>query len=159
DHMTGPTTASGPRRGRRVAAIVAIGSLAVAIVVVGVSALEHLVPVLANVACLALLGLAGWFAVSRSGWVRAGAVVVAVGSLGGAGVLVFPVDLAWWRLVVSLVAVATSIGAARLALLEPASSAATAVPALTPAARPVLLMNPRSGGGKVERFDLVAECR
>jgi diacylglycerol kinase family enzyme len=28
-----------------------------------------------------------------------------------------------------------------------------------PAARPVLLMNPRSGGGKVERFDLVEEAR
>src|SRR4029453_677044 len=28
-----------------------------------------------------------------------------------------------------------------------------------PATRPVLLMNPKSGGGKVERFNLVAEAR
>ena len=32
-------------------------------------------------------------------------------------------------------------------------------PTLPPARRPVLLMNPKSGGGKAERFELVERCR
>jgi diacylglycerol kinase family enzyme len=61
---------------------------------------------------------------------------------------------------VALVAVAGS--ATRYALgrnLSSLKSAPTPGVTVPPATRPVLLLNPRSGGGKVERFGLVAEAQ
>jgi hypothetical protein len=63
-------------------------------------------------------------------------------------------------LLIALVAVAAA--ATRHALgrdLTSLKSGPTPGTSMGPAVRPVLLMNPRSGGGKVERFHLVAEAR
>jgi diacylglycerol kinase family enzyme len=81
--------------------------------------------------------------------------------------LVAPLALvvAYGRLVqlLLLIALAAVAGAAAryglgrdLASLKSGPTPGTSV---GPAVRPVLLMNPRSGGGKVERFQLVAEAR
>ncbi|MFE6132172.1 diacylglycerol/lipid kinase family protein, partial [Streptomyces sp. NPDC056437] len=62
------------------------------------------------------------------------------------------------RVAVILVLIALSAATARIALRRRARTATVTRPAPRPA-RPVLLMNPKSGGGKVERFGLVDECR
>ena len=54
------------------------------------------------------------------------------------------------------------VAAPRRALPEPADADPVSLasePVLPPARRAVLLMNPKSGGGKTERFHLVDECR
>jgi diacylglycerol kinase family enzyme len=62
----------------------------------------------------------------------------------------------------SLVLVAVSGVAANYALGHPREDSEAAGPArasVAPAQHPVLIMNPWSGGGKVEKFNLVDECR
>ena len=43
--------------------------------------------------------------------------------------------------------------------MDPTSQVAVTATMRTPAAHPVLLLNPRSGGGKARRHDLVGKCR
>ena len=72
-------------------------------------------------------------------------------------------DLNAVRVAIVLVLAAVSIVAARFALRKNAkrllSDAAESRVAVTAASHPVLIMNPKSGGGKVERFQLASECR
>jgi len=157
----GPASGNGtrPPSPQRAAAVVALGALVVAALVLAVGIATHFGFVLGAVACLAVLGLAGWYAVSRSGRVRVVAIVVVVGSLAGLVAVVLAADLSWWRVAVGLGAAAVSIEAARRALRSTATSGPVAVAGPDPVRRPVLLVNPMSGGGKVERFHLVDECR
>jgi len=111
-----------------------------------------------TLAAFAVLGvcavLAGgyWFLASR-GVLRWAALVLAV----AAPVLILVVFARASLLWVAIVAVALMVaaaGAARAALSTEAQDAAMpAVPAARPR-RPFLIMNPRSGGGKVTRFGL-----
>jgi diacylglycerol kinase family enzyme len=148
--------------GRRVTAVVALlVPLAVLAVVVAVLLRRPLTLALA-VACV-LVGLgAAAYAVTRSGIRRALAAVLAVLALGAAVVLIFAA--AGGLLVLGLVVGLILLGAAatRHALgrdIRSLKSSPTPGTAVGPAARPVLLMNPKSGGGKVGRFDLVEEAR
>ncbi|HEY7430529.1 MAG TPA: diacylglycerol kinase family protein [Streptosporangiaceae bacterium] len=65
----------------------------------------------------------------------------------------------WIAVVIALAA--ASVGCARFALrgLAQARAQAHAPQPVKRAHHPVLIMNPKSGGGKVERFNLVEECR
>lgn len=111
------------------------------------------------VLCVAVVGV--WFALTRRGAVRTIGLVIAIVSF--AGIIVV---LIWQGAVLELVgfAVASVIGvsAARFAQqTDPKTLQNVRVigePAPAPR-RPVLLMNPWSGGGKVERFDLVEAAR
>jgi hypothetical protein len=103
---------------------------------------------------------AAWYALTRAGWRRSvGAAVCAVAVIG----------------IVTLIAERTNVilGVVGIALLAPAVALARwalgrdlrtlkAEPKVgmpvAPALRPVLLTNPRSGGGKAERFRLVEAC-
>lgn len=58
-----------------------------------------------------------------------------------------------WVVVLAVAAALLAVACARVALRARPSPAASAVPA-PPARRPFLIMNPRSGGGKVEKYDL-----
>ena len=122
------------------------------------------VTLLIVLAALAVAAAAGWTAVTRRGAIRPVAAVVAVAALVGAAVAMIArgaVD----ELVIFVVAGLVFAWATRTAIRESRrqQSAATAPPAKRP--RPhgprkaVLLMNPKSGGGKVERFELVAEAK
>ena len=136
---------------------------AVAVVVALVLLVVRNVPALiAALAALALAGAAGWIAVTRRGAARwIGAACAAAALAGGAVALIVlgAVD----ELVLLAVAVVAFVVAGGRAL------AAATAPEQSSAARPtgggarpvraVLLMNPRSGGGKVERFELEAEAR
>jgi hypothetical protein len=148
--------------GRRVTAVVALlAPLAVLVVFVLVLLRRPLVLAL-GVACVSLGVAAAAYAVTRTGIRRTLAAVLAVLALVAAVVLLYAA--AGGLLVIGLVVALIAVGAVatRHALgrdIRSLKSSPTPGTAVGPAARPVLLMNPRSGGGKVERLKLVAEAR
>jgi diacylglycerol kinase family enzyme len=148
--------------GRRVTAVVALlAPLAVLAVVVVVLLRRPLTLALAVGCVLVGLGAAA-YAVTRTGVRRTLAAVLAVLALGAAVVLIFAA--VGGLLVLGLVVGLILLGAAatRHALgrdIRSLKSSPTPGTAVGPAERPVLLMNPRSGGGKVGRFNLVEEAR
>ena len=114
---------------------------------------------------LAALGLAGaglWLAATRRGIARLLGIVVAVAALAG-GVAGLIAQGVIDELVALVVAIAVFGAASRMALRRRQVSERT--DSTHPAARPararsgVLLINPKSGGGKAERFDLPGEAR
>ena len=121
--------------------------------------------VVALLLVLAALGLAGaglWLAATRRGIARLLGIAVAVAALAG-GVVALVAQGLIDELVALVVAIAVFGAASRMALRR------RQIPERTdsthPAARPVrarsavLLINPKSGGGKAERFDLAGEAR
>jgi diacylglycerol kinase family enzyme len=147
---------------RRVSAIVALlAPVAVLAVIVAVLLSRPLV-MAAVVACVSIGIGACAFAVTRTGALRLAAAALGVVALVGAVVLLLAAvgSLLVLLLVVALIVVggaATKFALGRdLAALKRGPTPGTPV---GPAARPVLLMNPKSGGGKVERFGLVEEAR
>jgi diacylglycerol kinase family enzyme len=109
------------------------------------------------VAAVVLAVLAGWDALVHRGIRRYGAAAIVAGALVGAVLLL---DLhAVLRIVGVVVLVMASLAAARVALHDVRAAPAFATTPVGPATRGVLLMNPRSGGGRVRRFDLENEAR
>ncbi|MET7601234.1 diacylglycerol kinase family protein [Streptomyces avermitilis] len=95
-----------------------------------------------------------WWVLTRRGVVRAAAAVLAVGSPVGVIVLFHAAQLLW-VVVVSLVLWGVAVWAGKTALSSTRSHHVRVTEYETPApARAFFLMNPRSGGGKVERFGL-----
>jgi len=118
--------------------------------------------VLFELLLLAVLMGAGWVALTRSGRRRVTAVVVAAAAL--VALLVSLVNAEGFvgvSLAARIAALAAALGLAKYALghtigaLKLSETPGTPVPA---AARGVLFMNLKSGGGKAERFHLVDEC-
>jgi diacylglycerol kinase family enzyme len=127
--------------------------LAAAAVMIGFADLASvaMVAVGAVGACLMLAG--GYWFLARRGPVR----WLAFGALIGAPVavlVIFALHGVLWVGVVSLVLVAVAIAAARLALTPVAADPGMPVREVPPPERAFLIMNPRSGGGKVARFGL-----
>lgn len=93
-----------------------------------------------------------WF-LSRRGLLRAAALVLAV--LAPIVVLVvFVRERQLWVMFVEVALVAAAFGCARAALRVRSTDTAMPEYPATTVRRPFLVMNPRSGGGKVVRFDL-----
>jgi diacylglycerol kinase family enzyme len=151
------------RSSRRLAAIVAL-AVPVAMVVVAAVALAGDVPIAVLAVVLALLANAAvWFALTERGARRAFAAVGAM--LATAGLVAVLVTN--WRglvvLIVLLLALPAFGLAARYALGRTGEAALARVAAAVLPAGAVgsgaLIINLKSGGGKAERFDLVAEAR
>ena len=152
---------SGKRTGRLAAviALVAAGAVIVSLVVLLVRDLDALIVALA---ALAVAGAAGWFALTRRGAARVLGLVCMVAALaaGAVGLVYFD---ALDELIVLALTLTAFFVATRSALRQSvlAQRPAPPGPALR-ASRPgkaVLIMNPWSGGGKVDRFDLEGEAR
>jgi diacylglycerol kinase family enzyme len=147
--------------GRRVAAILALATGALALIAVlafTLHSLGNLVVALIG-AGVAITG--GWYLVANRGNARiVGGVVGAIGLLLLVGAFV-NAGRSLWALLVAVALGAASVYFARRATHRHAAAlvAADLAPPRPPARHPVLIMNPKSGGGKVEKFDLVAECR
>ena len=145
--------------GRRFLAVVALLASAAALVLVAAGLLDNFVGLVIGLGCLALATMTMYVAlVSRRTvrWIAATASVVLV--------LVVVVDLVVGaeplRAVLLVALWAIAVGAGRSALhsaLAEKLRTSTLAPVST-ARRPVLLVNPKSGGGKAERFDLAGEC-
>ncbi|MBV8561364.1 MAG: diacylglycerol kinase, partial [Acidimicrobiia bacterium] len=145
----------------RAAALVALASVAGAVVLVGIAAVSNWRGLLLTLAGVLAVVVAGWYAVSRRGATRTIALLAAL-----AGVALFVAgfviaNLSLVRVIAVVVLGGLSVAAARVALgrspraLHARTRSRTTVP---PGRHPVLIMNPKSGGGKAERFGLVDEC-
>jgi diacylglycerol kinase family enzyme len=108
---------------------------------------------LSVLACLVLAACAAWYSIRRRGWIRRAGLIVAALLVAGAVVLVI-VERNVLEDVLVLVAFVVALAAARRAFVVRAELPRAARPA-----RPVLFYNPKSGGGKAERFHLDAEAR
>lgn len=137
---------------RRLAAFaaLALGLLAAALAAVLVG--EQFPGGLAILAVLVLATYALWYAVVRRGAMRA--VALAAGALGvaAAAVLVVAEGRLRWILVAGVIALASVCA-------RGAFGARARLPPAPAPSRPVLFLNPRSGGGKAERFSLAQEAR
>lgn len=156
--MSRPTTAAAPTRVQQAAAWAAFVTLLAAVGYLVAVTVHRWEVLLAGLASLATVVGGAWLAVSRRGRVRLVALVV--GALAVVAFAVVMVASGSVRvLVVGLVLAAASAAAARVALGGAgARSHADRTPAAPPR-HPVLIMNPRSGGGKADRFDLEGRCR
>jgi diacylglycerol kinase family enzyme len=142
-------------------AAISLLAAASAVLVVVVAALDNRRGlVVALLGAVVVVG-GGWTAVSRRGAGRAVALLVAAGGLALLLASIGIADVVWWRAFGAAALCVLSIAAARSALhtgideLQAAPTAGSPVPA---ASHPVLLMNPKSGGGKAVQFDLAGEC-
>jgi diacylglycerol kinase family enzyme len=147
--------------GRRVSTVVALlAPLAVLVVLVVVLVRRPLALVTAGL-CFSLGVAAAAYAVTRVGTRRTIATVAAVLALGTSVVLLLVAagGVLAILLVVALIVVGglTTRHALGRDIKSLKTSPTPGVP-VGPATRPVLLMNPKSGGGKVERFGLVEEA-
>jgi diacylglycerol kinase family enzyme len=136
----------------RLAMLALLGCVLVPLVAAG---LRSVLWALAGIAGLALAAVGGWWALAHTGPLRALGMALSVAAPGAVLALYAAFGMLW-PAVVSLALWAMAVTAARRAL---APSDTTAEPVLDGGPRtPWILMNPRSGGGKVGRFGLVGKA-
>ena len=146
----------------RAAAALALIAVAGALVLLLVGIVRHFVSVILAIVALLVFVTGGWYAVSRRGVVRFAALLAILVAVAGFITTIVFADISGIRLAAIIVLAAVSVGAARQALNRTTRALRTAShQRLKPAARPahpVLIMNPKSGGGKAEKFGLAKEC-
>jgi len=150
-----------PTIAQRTCAALALVLLAAAIVAFVSGAVANWESTLATLAGLVVGVVAGWYVVSRSGAARVAALALAAGAAALLGLGLALAGISLLRAVLAVAFAAASVGFARVALHRGrgASVAAARAPAAPRPRHPVLIMNPRSGGGKAARFRLADECR
>jgi diacylglycerol kinase family enzyme len=157
DGTGGPRAADGlprrPTRGRRWLARLAFAAAAAAVVMLLLfGGLKGIAALLLGSLGLAVGCAAAWFFLAYRGVVRWLALVVLVAAPVFV-IVVYIVDRLLWEVALSVVLAAAAVAAGRAAL----SGGAPAGPPEYAAARqrqPFMIMNPRSGGGKVGKFGL-----
>jgi hypothetical protein len=102
---------------------------------------------------LTLVGL--WWALTHHGVVRIAGIVIAVAALVGVAAIYIGHHF-FWIVVLSAALWSIAYAAARASLRG--TDARMPEYETPPPRRPFIIMNPRSGGGKVDRFDLVAKA-
>jgi diacylglycerol kinase family enzyme len=139
----------------RLALVAAAAAVLVAPVVAGLR--QSLALVLVGLAGLALTLVGVWWALTNKGPARWLAVAVAV--LAPLVVLLLYMSRGLlWVVLVALGLLALAVAAGRAALRRDAIPERMREHQVPPPRRPFLIMNPRSGGGKVTRFDLKAKA-
>jgi diacylglycerol kinase family enzyme len=135
----------------RLALVAAAAAVLVAPLVAGLR--QSLALVLVGLAGLALTAAAVWWALTHKGLVRALAAALAVAAPVTVLVLYASARLTWVVLV-ALGLLGLAVAAGRAALRRDAIPERMPEYDVAPPRRPYLIMNPRSGGGKVTRFGL-----
>ena len=151
-----------PTVGQRLSALGALGSLVASAGLALIGVALHLLAILIVTAGLLVCVTSSWYVVSRRGMRRIVALGVAAAALGGTIAGLFFAHINWWLLLAIVVLAALSVTLARHALRRTARELRRKSVTARRAQRPeqaVLIMNPRSGGGKAERFQLADECR
>ena len=155
-------TKSPPDGRRRAAAGGAVVSSAIGIAALLIGLGPEFIRLLASAPLLALAVFALWYALTRTGWRRSVGAALGVAALIGIVIVAALGDRTSFVLAVvgvALLVVAAARG--RWALgrdVRTLKAEPTAGAPVPPALRPVLLINPRSGGGKAERVGLVGAC-
>jgi diacylglycerol kinase family enzyme len=152
-----------PTIAQRLAAIAAIVALVVAIAIVAFVALDNLGSIVVASVGLALAVVGCWYSLSRQGVVRLVASALIVVGIALVIITLVVGEAKLWPWVLVGAAASASASAAGYALRsarrrQEASVDVGESPAPRPR-KPVLLMNPKSGGGKVEKFELERACR
>ena len=145
--------------GRRLLALVALLANGAALVLVVDSLFDNLGALIVGVVCLALASMAMYAAVVGRGavrWVAAAAALMLV--LAVIVLLVIAADPLRAVLLVALAAIAAGTTQAVLHSALTEGLRTSVLSPVSPAGGAVLLVNPKSGGGKAERFGLVDEC-
>jgi diacylglycerol kinase family enzyme len=138
---------------RRYAAIVALGAAAAVLVLGALDVFEEFPRGLVVVGLVGVAGLAGWYALLRRGIARVlGALVAGLALVGAVALVLLGGHLLLPALIAMAIAVAVVAGRAAFA------PSVVLAPAPRPV-RPALLFNPKSGGGKAERYALAREAR
>jgi len=140
----------------RAAAWVAIVAAAAVLTALVVLLYGDLLAVGLALALLVIAGAAAWIGLTRRGAARAFAIATAAVALLADAIALIALGFA--DDVVVLAATAALFTFAGRRALRPSSARLPHEPRRRPG-RAVLIMNPKSGGGKVEKFDLVAETR
>lgn len=149
---------------RRVWAIVSLVCFALAAGLLLVLVVSDLGAILVAIAGLAVGAWGGWWAITERMPRRA---VGALGLLAGVLTVVWAIALGleegsrqWWQPVLVVALALAGLGCARAAVAATLREIDldAKFPAFTPQ-RPVLICNPKSGGGKVERFEIVEKAR
>jgi diacylglycerol kinase family enzyme len=148
---------------RRIAAIVAIVALVASAVLAIVAIADNIGGVILVVIGVSIGVHGGWRAVSRrERTTRVWALIVVVFGVVVIVIGIISADLTLGRAIAIFATAALSVGAAKVAMGTTVKALRAAGPAGDPvsaATHGVLIMNPWSGGGKVEKFSLVDECR
>ncbi|WP_338930574.1 diacylglycerol kinase family protein [Streptomyces netropsis] len=142
---------------RWTARLALVAGAAALVVLVVFAGLGSLVLMGVGWAGLALTAAGGWWMLTHTGWIRVLAALLVVAAPLGVLLLYAAAGLLWVVLV-SLGLWALAVSAGRAALVED-TSPSMPERSVSRAARPFLIMNPRSGGGKVEKFHLAERAR
>ena len=151
-----------PTTGERASAVAALMTLigAAGSALVGIAL--HLLAILSVTVGLLICVTSCWYAVSRRGLLRVISLLVAAAALGGTIAALFFAHIRWPLLLLIAALAGVSVVTARHALRRTDQALRADTARLARARRPerpVLIMNPKSGGGKAERFGLASECR
>ncbi|HEY6318265.1 MAG TPA: diacylglycerol kinase family protein [Acidimicrobiia bacterium] len=147
---------------RRVAAIGALLALALALVVAVVALRSDLVRMGLCLVLVISAAVAGWYVATRRGALRAAGSVVALVSVALIVVVTLRAEHSGLAIVALVALVGLSTSMTRFALGRDRRSVKEArAPGVTvgPARHGSLIVNPKSGGGKAERFGIVDEAR
>ena len=155
-------TANRPTAGERVSAVAALLALVAAAGLALLGIALHLAAILVVTVGLLICVTGCWYAVSRRGLIRLISLLVVLAALGGTIAGLFFAGINWPLLLLIAVLAGVSVVAARHALRRTDQALRADTARLARAGQPehpVLIMNPKSGGGKAERFQLATECR
>jgi diacylglycerol kinase family enzyme len=142
----------------RLAALAALAAAVVAVLLLILALFTSTLGAAVGMAALCVAAGCGWLALTRSGIIRAVALLGAGAATFAAVVALARGDILWAvvAFVASAVAYTAASRSARRAVRRRRQGAAP--PARRARAEGVLLMNPKAGGGKVERFHLADEA-
>jgi diacylglycerol kinase family enzyme len=127
--------------------------LASAAVLIGFADLADLALVAVGAVGVCLIAVGGYWFLAHRGvvrWMAFGLVILVLIAV----LVVFALNHLIWVAVVSVALLVLAAGAARRALTPAAADAGMPFREVPPPGRPFLIMNPRSGGGKVAKFGL-----
>ncbi len=156
----GLAVAGHPENRRRLVALLAllalVGAVAAGVVAVTQGSAGRLV-VVAVALVAAVVG--GWYVVAARGAARMAGGLLAAAAVVALVLLILTSTRNGLGLEVALVLVVVSVAAAKRALADTLVRRTHRGDSVARPQHPVLIMNPWSGGGKVEKWNLVEECR
>jgi hypothetical protein len=137
---------------RRLAAAIALVAGAATVVLAIAVAVSEFPRGLVILICVVAGGTSAWYGALRRGAARAAGLGGAALALAGV-VIVFVADGALLAELLAVTGLLVTLAAARVSFAQH-----VALPGASPPRHPVLFFNPRSGGGKAERFHLADEA-
>jgi diacylglycerol kinase family enzyme len=141
------------RRQRWLARLAFAAAFAAVVVVLLSGALKSITALLLGLAGLAITCAAAWWFLANRGvvrWLAAAVLVVAPVAL----IVVYVAAGLLWEIALGVVLAAAAVAAGRAALSSGRSPAKPREDEVAPQRQPFVIMNPRSGGGKVGKFGL-----